>query len=112
MISIPETYFIHYTSRKLRSKLPPKILMSLASSLSILLIVFLVGAERDTVGSKIGCQVVAGILHYFMLTTFLWMLVEAINLYRNFVKIFRSGGDGKFFKNSSLIAWGKCVILR
>ncbi|XP_066920828.1 adhesion G-protein coupled receptor G7-like [Clytia hemisphaerica] len=98
--------------KKLRAKLPPKILMSLASSLSILLIVFLVGAERGSVvRSKLGCQIVAGILHYFMLTTFLWMLIEAINLYRNFVKIFRSGGDGKFFKNSSRIAWGVPLLI-
>uniref|UniRef100_A0A7M5V0Y8 Uncharacterized protein n=3 Tax=Clytia hemisphaerica TaxID=252671 RepID=A0A7M5V0Y8_9CNID len=98
--------------KKLHKKLPPKILISLALSLFILLIVFLVGAERGSVvTSKLGCQIVAGILHYFMLTTFLWMLIEAINLYRNFVKIFRSGGDGKFFKNSSRIAWGIPLLI-
>jgi len=57
----------------------------------ILLVVFLVGIERSSVDLKTSCQVVAGILHYFVLTTFFWMLIEAINLYRNFVQIFQSG---------------------
>ena len=71
-----------------------------------LLIVFLAGVERKTPGSKTACQVAAGVLHYFMLTTFIWMLVEAINLYRNFVKVFSGGSNGKFFKQVSLVSWG------
>ena len=71
-----------------------------------LLTVFFIGVERKTTGSKTSCQVVAGILHYFMLTTFVWMLIEAITLYRNFVKIFSGGNNGKFFKQVSLASWG------
>ena len=70
-----------------------------------LLIVFLAGVERKTPGSKTACQVAAGVLHYFMLTTFIWVLVEALNLYRNFVKI-GVGSNGRFFKQVSLASWG------
>ena len=77
-----------------------------------LLITFLIGVERKTTGSsKTACQAVAGILHYFMLTTFIWMLVEAINLYRNFVKIFSGGSNGRFFKQVSLASWGMLNLL-
>ena len=76
-----------------KNGLPPNILVSLCISITALLIVFLIGVERKTAGSETACQVVAGILHYFMLTTFIWMLVEAINLYHNFVKIFNYGSN-------------------
>ena len=71
-----------------------------------LLIVFLIGVERKTTGSKTTCQVVAGILHYFMLTTFSWMLIEAVILYFKLVKVVMTTGiDGKF-KHVSLASWG------
>ena len=92
-------------SRKLREKLPPKILISLCVSLLALLIVFLVGIENTS--DKVGCQVVAALLHYFLLTTFFWMGVEAFNIYQMFVKVFRKGSEKRFLLRSSLVAWCK-----
>ena len=91
--------------RKLREKLPPKILISLCVSLLALLIVFLVGIEKTS--NKVGCQVVAVLLHYFLLTTFFWMGVEAVNIYQMFVKVFRKGSERRFLLRSTLVAWGK-----
>ena len=70
-----------------------------------LLIVFLAGIERVT--PHIGCQVIAALIQYFLLTTFFWMTVEGWNLYRNFVKIYVGrSNENKFMIKSSLFAWG------
>jgi len=95
--------------RNLRRKLPPKILISLSISLSAVLIIFLAGAEKTE--PRIGCQVVAGLLHYFILTTFCWMAIEALNLYRNFVKVFSGGASNfKFLIKASLFSWGEFQV--
>ena len=91
--------------RNLRKKLPPKILINLCFSLMALLIIFLAAVEETS--SRVGCQVVAALLHYFMLTTFFWMTVEGANLYRCFVQVFRKGGEGKFIIKACIFAWGK-----
>ena len=95
--------------RKLQEKLPPKILISLCVSLLALLIIFWVGIDKTS--HKIACQVVAVLLHYFILTTFFWMGVEAVNIYQMFVKVFRGGSQKRFLLKSSLAAWGKLSVL-
>ena len=92
--------------RKLRKKLPPKLLMSFCVSLLALLIVFWTGVDKSS--HKIGCQVVAALLHYFILTTFFWMGVETANMCRMFVMVFQRGSQKRFLLKSSLVAWCKC----
>ena len=91
--------------REVNKRLAPKILISLCSSLLALLVVFLVGIERTK--NSVICHIVAALLHYFMLTTFIWMAVEALNLYRMFVTVFRKGSRSRFFMIASTVAWGK-----
>ena len=91
--------------RELNKRLAPKILISLCSSLLALLVVFLVGIERTK--NSLVCHTVAALLHYFMLTTFIWMAVEAVNLYRMLVTVFRKGSRSRFFTAASAVAWGK-----
>ena len=93
--------------RELRKTLPSKILLSLCTSLIALLTVFLVAAEKTS--DKMGCLIVGALLHYFILTSFLWMAVEAVNLYRMFVKVRMRGSQTKFYVAASLVAWGKCL---
>ena len=95
----------NFRSRKPRSKLPGKILISLCTSLMVLLMVFLIGIER-TSNTK-SCQTVAALLHYFILTTFSWMGVEAANLYQMFVKVFQTRNQKGFLIRASAIAWGR-----
>ena len=94
-----------FISRKLRQKIPAKILICLCTSLLLLLVVFVVGVKQ-TEQAHI-CHIVAGMLHYFTLTTFAWMLVEAVNLYRTIVKVFTTGNESRFFKWMFVYAWGK-----
>ena len=96
-----------FPSRKPRSKLSGKILILLCMSLILLLIVFLIGIERTS--STQSCRTVAAFLHYFILTTFMWMGVEAANLYQMFVKIFQTQTRSQkgFLIRASITAWGK-----
>ena len=86
--------FIYF--RKLREKFSQKIL---------LLIIFLAGVEKTS--NEVGCQVVAALLHYFILTTFFWMGVEAVSIYQIAVEVFRQKRPKRFLLKSSLVAWGK-----
>ena len=96
-----------FPSRKPRSKLTGKILILLCTSLMLLLIVFLSGIERTS--NKENCRAVAVFLHYFILTTFMWMGVEAANLYQMFVRIFQTQARNqkRFLFRASVIAWGR-----
>ena len=77
----------------------------------ILLVVFFFATEaRKIISVKFVCQMIACILHYFMLTTFMWMLVEAVNLYYSFVKIFNGRDKKKFFKWASIASWGMYIL--
>ena len=48
----------------------------------------------------VGCGFIAGFLHYFLLATFAWMLVEGIHVYLMLVKVFETG-IGKYLINIS-----------
>ena len=45
--------------------------------------------------------------HYFFLTAFCWMSVEAVGLYRAVVLVFTSASNKTFLIGASIIAWGK-----
>lgn len=73
---------------KLESKLN-QVHRQLALSLCLSQIVFLVGVDRTTVPSPDAvCTTIAVILHYLLLCTFAWMLIEGIHLYLFIVKVF------------------------
>ncbi|XP_062395895.1 adhesion G protein-coupled receptor E1-like [Sardina pilchardus] len=50
-------------------------------------LIFLCGISRT---QKAGCGLVAGLLHYFFLAAFSWMLLEGVQLYRMVVKVFHT----------------------
>ncbi|XP_065664204.1 adhesion G-protein coupled receptor G4-like isoform X3 [Hydra vulgaris] len=94
---------------KLRMKLAPKILVSLCVSLICTLIIFL--ASETPRKPSLSCKVVASLLQFFVLSTFFWMAVEGLNLYRMFVKVFPgSSSTHKFFLRASALAWGIPLI--
>ncbi|GBN81059.1 Adhesion G-protein coupled receptor G4 [Araneus ventricosus] len=93
---------------KWRSELKHKVLFSLSLSLFFFLIIFLYGIER--LGSMYGCMVVALLLHYFMLATFSWMVVEAVLQYYGLVKVIGTYVP-RFIQKASLFAWGLPLII-
>lgn len=67
----------------------PQILrFNLSLSLIAVNIIFLVGIKRTE--NRKACMAISGLLYYFLLTSFLWMLAEGILAFINFVRIFDS----------------------
>lgn len=66
---------------------------------------FLAGIER-TSNQKV-CRAVAVLLHYLILSTFIWMGVEAIHLYQMLVKVFQKGSQKRFLIQASATALGE-----
>ncbi|XP_042575392.1 adhesion G protein-coupled receptor E1-like [Cyprinus carpio] len=62
--------------------------LHLCISLFIAYFVFLVGITRTE--NKVGCAVVAGILHYLFLAAFCWMCLEGVQLFRMVVLVFNT----------------------
>ena len=100
---------VFFDFRKLRSSRQRIILIHFCFSLLFLYVVFISGIDT-AVGSDVGCVTVAALIHYFTLTTMMWMGVEARNLYSKLVTVFEPESDW-FMKVASLIAWGKNFIL-
>ena len=75
------------------------------------LITFLAGAERTS--QRVGCQIIAAFIQYFVLSTFCWMACEGFNLYRNFVQVFKMSQDeNAILLRVSLFSWGKFLVLQ
>ena len=55
-------------------------------------------------GSMNSCNVIGFFIHYFLLASFMWMLIMAIIQYMHFVQIFNSH-ISHFFVKTSLIGW-------
>ncbi|XP_073697722.1 adhesion G protein-coupled receptor E5 isoform X2 [Garra rufa] len=51
-------------------------------------LVFLCGISSTQ--NKVGCSIVAGLLHFFFLSAFCWMLLEGVQLYRMVVLVFHT----------------------
>ena len=68
-------------------------------------IIFLAGFTR--VESHVGCLAVAALLHYFILASFMWMLMEGVLQYLLFVKVLGNDFDNYMLK-TALPAWGEC----
>ena len=82
--------------------------MSLCVSLMLLLIVFIAGAERTE--NLIGCRIVAVLLHYFSLSSVMWMGVEGYNMYMSFVQVMATY-QSKFMLKASVVAWGLPALI-
>nr|XP_033500777.1 adhesion G protein-coupled receptor E2 isoform X1 [Epinephelus lanceolatus] len=73
--------------------------LHLCISLFIAYVIFLAGISRTE--SRVGCAVVAGLLHFFFLAAFCWMCLEGIQLFRMVVIVFNTN-----FKTLYMMAGG------
>ncbi|XP_055079423.1 adhesion G protein-coupled receptor E1 isoform X2 [Periophthalmus magnuspinnatus] len=65
-----------------------KIHLHLSISLFLAFAIFLIGISRTE--NRVGCAVVAGLLHFFFLASFCWMCLEGIQLFRMVVMVFNT----------------------
>ncbi|XP_035664570.1 adhesion G-protein coupled receptor G2-like [Branchiostoma floridae] len=93
---------------QLRQTRPHRILINLCVALLATLIIFLAGI--DATSSPAGCTAVAFLLHYFLLAVFLWMAVEAFNMYLAFVKVLGTYVS-RFFLKAAILAWGLPLVI-
>ena len=106
-----EVYFYYYYfRRKIRKGRSQMVLLHLALALLAVDIIILADIrpikERclDQISNYVGCRAVAALLHYFLLVSFLWMLVEAVIQYLKFVKVFDTYTP-RFMLKAALPAW-------
>lgn len=72
-------------------------------------VVFLVGVDRSSVHSPDGvCTAIAALLHYLLLCTFAWQLVEGVHLYLFIVKVFF---NQRIMWTYYPLAWGIPLII-
>ncbi len=93
--------------RKFRKGRSQKVLFNLALALICTDIIFLAGINQTE--NDIGCMIVAGMLYYFLLASFLWMMVEAVLQYLKFVKVLDTYVQGFMWK-AGIPAWCKWSI--
>uniref|UniRef100_A0A3Q2E7C4 Adhesion G protein-coupled receptor G4b n=1 Tax=Cyprinodon variegatus TaxID=28743 RepID=A0A3Q2E7C4_CYPVA len=77
-----------YMAFKLRRDYPSQILINLSLALLGLNLVFLLNSWLSSWGLYGLCVAAASMLHYFLLASFTWMGLEAINMYFALVKVF------------------------
>ncbi|XP_014776850.2 adhesion G-protein coupled receptor G2 isoform X1 [Octopus bimaculoides] len=103
------TVIVHVYFKSLWKLMSSKILVNLSISLAATYLTFLVGFQAYSTKITAVCKAAAAVLHYFLLTSFMWMSVEALHIYLGlFVfKTIRSS----FIKRSSILVWGLPAVI-
>uniref|UniRef100_A0AAZ1XET0 Adhesion G protein-coupled receptor G4b n=2 Tax=Oreochromis aureus TaxID=47969 RepID=A0AAZ1XET0_OREAU len=100
-----------YTAfEKLRRDYPSQILLNLSLALLGLNLVFLVNSWLSSWGLYPLCVAVASTLHYFLLASFTWMGLEAVNMYFALVKVFNAYVPSYMLK-FCLLGWGLPLVI-
>ncbi|KAI4897297.1 hypothetical protein NFI96_024664, partial [Prochilodus magdalenae] len=95
---------------KLRRDYPSKILINLSVALLGMNMSFLLNSWLAGFNNNGICIAVAAVLHYFLLATFTWMGLEAINMYLAFVKVFNVYVSSYILKLCGL-GWGLPLVI-
>ncbi|XP_065193459.1 adhesion G-protein coupled receptor G2-like [Sycon ciliatum] len=94
--------------KKLRASLHQRLMFGLCTTLLTIMILFIAGIRATS--NKAACQSVAIIMHYLLLSAFLWMSAEAALLYTQLVKVF--GGTPAWFAKAVLaIVYGAPLVI-
>ncbi|XP_051258099.1 adhesion G-protein coupled receptor G4 [Dicentrarchus labrax] len=100
-----------YTAfEKLRRDYPSQILINLSLALLGLNLVFLVNSWLSSWGLHGLCVAIASTLHYFLLASFTWMGLEAVNMYFALVKVFNVYVPSYILKFCAL-GWGIPLVI-
>ena len=97
----------HSIIREIRVRPTSKIILRLSISLFLLLVLFLGLADnRKGRQSCITCKVSSGLIHYFLLLVFAWMLLKAITIFLMATKPmqWRSLHQSKFINCATILA--------
>ena len=87
----------------MRSDTQSRIVIGLGVNLFLLNLVVIAGADQTDHRSL--CTTVAITMHYFLLSAFGWMTVEAYHLYLKLIKIFNTSAS-HFIQKATFLAQG------
>jgi len=92
-----------------------KILLNLCISLLLMNLAFLLVVVQEYMDKHSTvvvnmCTGVTVLTHYVVLTSLMWMLVEAINMYQLLITVFATS-ETKFMCKRMLAAWGMYLIM-
>ncbi|KAM4546237.1 adhesion G-protein coupled receptor G4 isoform 2-T2 [Fundulus diaphanus] len=104
------TVVTYLAFEKLRRDYPSKILINLSLALLGLNLVFLVNSWLSSWGLYGLCVAAASTLHYFLLASFTWMGLEAVNMYFALVKVFNVYVPSYILKFCAL-GWGIPLVI-
>ncbi|KAK1170756.1 adhesion G-protein coupled receptor G6-like isoform X5 [Acipenser oxyrinchus oxyrinchus] len=99
------TLLTYIAFEKLRRDYPSKILMNLSTALLFLNMVFLLDGWLATFEIEGLCIAVAVFLHFFLLTSFTWMGLEAVHMYIALVKVFNTY-IRRYILKFCIVGWG------
>ncbi|XP_052079943.1 uncharacterized protein LOC127718086 [Mytilus californianus] len=91
--------------RSLNREKSSRILLNMCVSMLLMNVAFLMMAETTKSESSALCTTIAILLHYFLLTSLMWMLTEAINMYHALITVFTTYSS-QFILRRCVIAWG------
>ncbi|KAL7848523.1 hypothetical protein AOLI_G00232410 [Acnodon oligacanthus] len=95
---------------KLRRDYPSQILLNLSIALLGLNLVFLTNSWFSAFAVYGLCVAVAAAQHYFLLASFSWMLLEAVNMYFALVKVFNVYVPSYILK-FCIVGWGAPLVI-
>ncbi|KAF2974460.1 hypothetical protein EK904_010020, partial [Melospiza melodia maxima] len=99
------TLLTYIAFEKLRRDYPSKILMNLSTALLFLNLIFLLDGWIASFDIDGLCIAVAALLHFFLLSTFTWMGLEAVHMYIALVKVFNTY-IRRYILKFCIIGWG------
>jgi len=75
---------------------------------AILLFTFGINGIMDSDALDL-CKAMAALLHFFLLSSILWMSIEAYNLYQDLVKVFDTTliSQNEFMCRAGVVGWSK-----
>ncbi|XP_039593744.1 adhesion G-protein coupled receptor G6 isoform X20 [Polypterus senegalus] len=103
------TLLTYLAFEKLRRDYPSKILMNLSTALLFLNMFFLLDGWLASFRIDGFCIAVAAFLHFFLLTSFTWMGLEAVHMYIALVKVFNTY-IRRYILKFCIVGWGLPAI--
>ncbi|KAK6304364.1 hypothetical protein J4Q44_G00249500 [Coregonus suidteri] len=79
--------FMQFVISKTKSSQATKILVNLFLAMLFLNLTFLINETIAAMGSYVACVIIAAVMHYSMLSTFTWFLIEAVHLFLQLKKL-------------------------
>ncbi|OQV15572.1 putative Adhesion G protein-coupled receptor L3 [Hypsibius exemplaris] len=94
--------------RHLRVDNAGKILINLCVAIGFLNVAFVVGSFLSTsvLPFKLPCAVMSSVIHFFSLASFMWMGIEAFNMYQLLIRVFFTVQQKHFILKRAILGWG------